>query len=64
MSKRDTQEWLHEHCRASVHEAVGSGAPVDANGKWLHHPRTAAPSGRPRRHRSPHWRTPNSTSCS
>ncbi len=38
MSKRDTQEWLHEHCRASVHEAVGSGVPVDANGKWLHHP--------------------------
>jgi hypothetical protein len=39
MSKRDTQEWLHEHCRASLREAIGSrGIPTDANGKWLSHP--------------------------
>ncbi len=39
LSKRDAQEWLHEHCRASLSEAVGpAGMPTDANGKWLTHP--------------------------
>ena len=38
MSKRDTQEWLHERCRVSLREAIGSGVPTDAYGKWLHHP--------------------------
>ena len=37
MSKRDTQEWLHRHCRASLRDAIGSGMPADANGRWLHH---------------------------
>ena len=38
-SKRDAQEWLHEHCRASLRDAIGAaGVPTDANGKWLHHP--------------------------
>ena len=38
-SKRDAQEWLHEHCRVSLREAIGSrGVPKDENGKWLHHP--------------------------
>jgi hypothetical protein len=39
MSKWDTQEWLHEHCRANVQEAIGArGMPTDADGKWLSHP--------------------------
>ena len=38
-SKRATQEWLHEHCRASLRDAIGSaGMPTDANGKWLRYP--------------------------
>ena len=38
MSKRDTQEWLHERCRVSLREAIGSGVPTDVDGKWRHHP--------------------------
>ena len=38
MSKRDTQEWLHERCRALLRDAIGSGVPTGAGGKWLHHP--------------------------
>jgi hypothetical protein len=38
-SKRGTQEWLHEHCRASLRDAIGAaGMPTDANGKWLRYP--------------------------
>jgi hypothetical protein len=37
-SKRDAQEWLHEHCRMPLRKAIGSrGAPRDGNRKWLHH---------------------------
>ena len=42
MSKRGTQEWLHEHCRASLQDAIGPGVPTDANGNWLHHPELQA----------------------
>ena len=39
MSKQDTQECLHEHCRISLSDVLGSrGMPKDANGKWLTHP--------------------------
>ena len=39
MSKQDTQEWLYEHCRVQLSEALGSrGMPKDADGKWLSHP--------------------------
>ena len=39
MSKQDAQEWLHEHCRISLSDVLGSrGMPKDANGKWLTHP--------------------------
>ena len=37
-SKRDAQEWLHEHCRASLQDAIRAGVPTDENGKWLAHP--------------------------
>ena len=38
-SKRDVQEWLHEHCRMPLQAAIGSrGIPTDENGKWLHNP--------------------------
>jgi hypothetical protein len=38
-SKRDTQEWLHEHCRASLRDAIGpAGMPTDGDGKWLRYP--------------------------
>ena len=38
-SKRDAQEWLHERCRVSLKEAIGSrGVLTDENGKWLNHP--------------------------
>ena len=38
LSKQDAQEWLHEHCRISVQQAIGSrGVPRDENGKWLNH---------------------------
>jgi len=38
-SKHDAQEWLHYNCRVSMKSILASGAmPVDANGKWLHHP--------------------------
>ncbi len=38
-SKRDAQEWLHDQCRVSLQEAIGSrGVPRDAQGRWLHHP--------------------------
>ena len=39
MSKQDAQEWLHEHCRISLSDVLGSrGMPKDANGQWLTHP--------------------------
>ena len=42
-SKRDAQEWLHERCRVSLKEAIGSrGVPRDDNGKWLNHPELQA----------------------
>ena len=42
-SKGDAQEWLHEHCRMPLQEAIGSRAvPRDENGKWLHHPELQA----------------------
>ena len=42
-SKRDAQEWLHERCRVSLKEAIGSrGVPRDENGKWLNHPELQA----------------------
>ena len=38
-SKREAQEWLHEHCRMPLRKAIGNrGVPKDDNGKWLHHP--------------------------
>ena len=38
-SKQDAQEWLHHNCRVSMKSILASGVmPVDANGKWLHHP--------------------------
>ena len=38
-SKRDAQEWLHEHCRVPLQKAIGSrGVPKGENGKWLYHP--------------------------
>ena len=43
LSKRDAQEWLHEHCRVSLRQAIGSrDVPKDENGKWLHHPELQA----------------------
>ena len=42
-SKRDAQEWLHERCRVSLKEAIGSrGVPRDENGRWLNHPELQA----------------------
>jgi len=42
-SKRDAQEWLHERCRVSLKEAIGSrGVPRDESGRWLHHPELQA----------------------
>ena len=42
-SKGDAQEWLHEHCRMPLQEAIGNRAvPRDGNGKWLHHPELQA----------------------
>ena len=39
MGKQNTQEWLYEHCRVPLSEALGSrGMPKDADGKWLSHP--------------------------
>ena len=39
MSKQDAQKWLHEHCRISLSDVLGSrGMLKDANGKWLTHP--------------------------
>ena len=39
MSKQDAQAWLHQNCRVSLKSAIGTqGVPVDASGKWLHHP--------------------------
>ena len=46
--KRDAQEWLHEHCRMPLREAIGSrGVPQDRDGKWLHHPELQALEGDP-----------------
>ncbi len=42
-SKGDAQEWLHERCRVSLRQAIGSrDVPKDDNGKWLHHPELQA----------------------
>ena len=42
-SKQNAQEWLHEHCRVSLRQAIGSrGVPTDAQGRWLHHPELQA----------------------
>ena len=42
-SKGNAQEWLHEHCRMPLQEAISSRAvPRDENGKWLHHPELQA----------------------
>ena len=38
LSKRDAQEWLHQHCRVPLRQAMGTGMPTDADGKWLSHP--------------------------
>jgi len=39
MSKEDAQAWLHQNCRVSLKSVLDSGAmPMDADGKWLHHP--------------------------
>ena len=39
LSKRNAQEWLHQNCRVSLKSVLSAGGiPVDANGKWLHHP--------------------------
>ena len=39
MSKRDAQEWLHQRCRVSFQDAIGSRPmPADAAGNWLTHP--------------------------
>ena len=38
-SKQDTQQWLHENCRASLQDAIGNRPiPTDANGNWQAHP--------------------------
>ena len=42
-SKSDAQEWLHQHCRMPLQEAVGRrGVPTDESGRWLHHPELQA----------------------
>ncbi len=42
-SKRAAQEWLHEHCRMPLQEAIGNrDVPRDENGRWLHHPELQA----------------------
>ena len=39
LSKQDAQEWLHQNCRVSMKSILASGPmPMDADGKWLHHP--------------------------
>ena len=39
LSKKNAQEWLHQNCRVSLKSVLSAGGiPVDANGKWLHHP--------------------------
>ena len=39
MSKQDSQAWLHQNCRVSLKSLLKAGAmPMDADGKWLHHP--------------------------
>ena len=47
-SKRDAQEWLHQHCRMPLNEAIGSRRVArDANGNWLHHPELQSLEGDP-----------------
>ena len=44
MSKQDAQEWLHEHCRISLSDVLGSrGMPKDANGEVAYPPGVATP---------------------
>ena len=43
MSKRATQEWLHQRCRAPLQDAIGGRPmPTDEAGRWLHHPELQA----------------------
>ena len=43
MSKRATQEWLHQHCRVPLRDAIGGRPlPTDEAGRWQHHPELQA----------------------
>ena len=51
MSKRDAQEWLHQRCRVSLREAIGSRPmPTDDAGRWRHYPELQPLAEDPGRH--------------